>query len=126
VSEPPAKGYAPYVAGWKRRFAERSEAMRRRAEEARSAAERCARLLAERHGARRVWLFGSTLAPETFHERSDIDLAAEGVHDWMGALLDCDAVAPGFDVTLVPIESAHEALRATVLEDGILLYGAPA
>jgi len=71
--------YASSIDGWKRRHAERAARCRARAAEARAAAERCARLLASKHGARRVWLFGSTLTPEHFHERSDVDLATEGV-----------------------------------------------
>lgn len=118
--------YASYIEGWKRRFRERDAARRERAARARDAAEACARILAEKHGARRVWLYGSTLRPEIFDERSDIDLAVEGVADTIQARLDCEDAARGFEFSILPIESAFETFKQVILEEGVLLHDAPA
>jgi predicted nucleotidyltransferase len=119
-----AQEFASYIRGWKARWRERAEARRARASAARTSAERCAAALAQKHGARRVWLYGSTLFPESFHERSDIDLAAEGLDDWLRAGLTCESLAKGFEVSLVPLEDAHEGLRTWILAEGVLLYDA--
>ena len=60
-----------------RRAAAAAEAVVR-AREARAAAEAAARRIGERLGVRRVVLFGS-LVRGRFHDRSDIDLAIEGL-----------------------------------------------
>ncbi len=128
MTDAPDRGkYASYIEGWKRRYAERAQARLRRAAEARAAAERCARMLAEKYGARRVWLYGSTLTPEHFDERSDIDLAAEGLGSaWLRAGIDCEPLAPGIEVSLLPIEMAHDLMRKTIFEEGVLLHDASA
>lgn len=124
VSPADLERYAPYIAGWKRKWARIVEERLDRARRAREAAVRCAAMLAEKHGAKRVWLFGSTLTPERFDERSDIDLAVEGVKEIFGAWADCDRAAPGFEVDFVPMEDiVNPRLRETILERGELLHG---
>ncbi len=124
VSSDDLRRYAPYVEGWKLKWDRIAEERRRRTERAREAAASCAKVLAEKHGARRVWLFGSALVPDRFDERSDIDLAVEGVADILRAGADCDAEAPGFEVDLVAIEDvANPRLRETILSRGELLHG---
>jgi len=112
-----------YVLAWRRRRGERRARCRQRAEEARVAAARCARLLASRYGAARVWLYGSLTTPELFHERSDIDLAAEGLERWFEALAACEAEAPGFSISLVPLEDTVPTLRRRILREGEVLHG---
>lgn len=48
-------------------------------EEAYALARACARLLKERFGVRAVYLFGSVTGQTPWHDRSDIDLAVEGL-----------------------------------------------
>ena len=63
-----------YVAGWRRRLSVDKARRNIRAQEAASAAQKCAHLLYENYGVRKVYLFGSLNKPETFHDKSDIDL----------------------------------------------------
>jgi len=76
------------------------------------------RLLVDRHGARRVWLFGSLAVGQPTPE-SDIDLAVEGLPSsaYFHALADLMGVfhAP---VDLVRLEEAAESLRERVLLEG--------
>jgi len=71
--------YDEYKKHWKRR-AERARRRRQAlAAEARLEARRLGDLLVRQFGATRVYLFGSLTQDGAFHERSDIDLAAEGL-----------------------------------------------
>ncbi len=73
-------------------------------------------------GAKRVWIFGSILQPECFHEHSDVDIAVEGlpvkhiyaVEGKIEDILGTDA----FD--LVYMETAREYIK-----EKILRYGSP-
>jgi predicted nucleotidyltransferase len=75
-------------------------------------------LLVDRHGADRVWLFGSLVAGEPT-EHSDVDLAVEGLASsaYLRALADLMALFHG-PVDLVRIEEASESLRERVLSEG--------
>lgn len=108
-----------YINGWRRR---RDAQASRRAERRRMAfseAERLAPLLLEL-GARRVILFGSLAGPpDAFHERSDIDLATEGLPPELHvtAYLRLEA-ATTFAVDLVLLEQAPAELARSILADG--------
>ena len=118
-----------YREAWRRRWAE-EEARRARRQErawavARAAARllrAAARLLKERFGARRVRAFGSLPTP-WFRERSDIDLAVEGVPpERLGeAEAALAELAPDFRVDLVPLEALRDAPRLLrrIEEEGV-------
>ena len=115
---------APYVRAWQQRFAEAAQARERRAAAARAALPTLVRYLVERYGVRRVWVFGS-LVDGGFHERSDIDLAAEGLPPGAAlfrAAAELDDLAAPFTTDLVPLEEARPALRARIAARGQLLY----
>lgn len=81
-------------------------------------AEACARLLEERFGARRVVLFGSLAGRGVWHERSDIDLAVEGVapEEFLVAYSACrEMLSPGLELDLVPLERVYPELKARIL-----------
>jgi len=87
-----------------------------------SAVPALARLLVDR-GARRVWLFGS-LAWGRADERSDLDLAVEGLPaeallEALGALLTAAPCA----VDLVRMEEAPGALASRIRAEGRRLHG---
>lgn len=88
----------------------------------RAAAAELALLLAARFGVDRVWLFGSNAwgRPD---ERSDIDLAVEGLppQRFIEALAALMQVAPA-SVDLLRLEEAPAALRARILTHGELLH----
>lgn len=85
---------------------------------ARAVAERCAELLKSRFGAKQVILFGSVTGRGPWHERSDIDLAVEGMpaEDFFRAWVALDEVIPrGMQIDLVALEDASPELRARIL-----------
>ena len=75
-------------------------------------------LLVGRHGAGRVWLFGSLVAGQPTIE-SDVDLAVEGLPSsaYFSALADLMTLFHG-PVDLVRLEDAPESLRERVLSEG--------
>ncbi len=93
-------------------------------------AQMCARILVERYGARRVWLFGSLLPGHVLHRESDIDLAVEGLPSnqyfpalarlW-DVLADANCELP-FALDLVPLEDAQPSLVNFIHTEGKLLY----
>ena len=95
-----------------------SEVAEKRKEQALEAAEACIRLLKERFGARRVILFGSIAGQGAWHERSDIDLAVEGLAaaEFFPAYSACRDLLPrGLELDLVPLEDAYPEMRARIL-----------
>ena len=79
---------------------------------------RCAHLLQERFGAKRVIPFGSVVGHGTWHSGSDLDLAVEGVapeHFFRAWSTLRELLPPGLEVDLVDLEHAGEALRARIL-----------
>jgi predicted nucleotidyltransferase len=79
---------------------------------------RCAHILQERFGAKRVIPFGSVVGHGTWHAGSDLDLAVEGVapEHFFRAWSTLHALLPaGLEVDLVDLEQAGEALRARIL-----------
>lgn len=93
---------------------ERSRAIRERLPEAK-------RLLIERHGARRVVLFGS-LARGAMTEHSDVDLAVEGLRSsaYFTAIADLTGLLDS-PVDLVELETAPASLHARLALEGIEL-----
>ncbi len=95
-----------------------TRAAEKRKEQALEAAEACIRLLKERFGARRVILFGSIARQGTWHGRSDIDLAVEGLApaEFFPAYSACRDLLPrGLELDLVPLGSAYPEMRARIL-----------
>lgn len=81
-------------------------------------ATRCADLLQERFGAKRVIPFGSVAGYGNWHPGSDLDLAVEGLapeqffRAWSTLH---ELLPPGLDVDLVDLEQASQALQARIL-----------
>jgi predicted nucleotidyltransferase len=73
------RDFSEYVDAWRIRLARRELERRIRVQQLREVAQACARRLVQDFGAREVYLFGSLLDEELAHERSDIDLAVEGL-----------------------------------------------
>ena len=114
-----------YITGWNKRFEADKERRNRRFCEATAAADKCAHLLYEKYGVRRVYLIGSLTDPEVFHDKSDIDLVVEGLpaHLYFKALAELWRELPaGLELDLIPFEDADSELRKRVLEEGVELY----
>ncbi len=89
-----------------------------RREQAVKPAEACCHLLKQRFGARRVIVFGSLAGQGRWHERSDIDLAVEGVvtEELLAAYSACrDLLPPGLELDLIPLEQAYPEVKARIL-----------
>ena len=114
---------AKYRLAWQKRETERRQALVERGARARQAASSAAHILRERFGARRVRLFGSLLYPETFHKRSDIDLAAEGIEPrWvLKAWCAISAAAPEFVFDLVTPDECRQVIWDSVELEGVEL-----
>ncbi len=109
------------VAFLKRREAERRARTDARAKVLRERLPAAKALLTERYGARRVILFGS-LARGTLSERSDVDLAVEGLHPsaYFTAIADLTGLLDT-PVDLVELETASDSMRARLDLEGIEL-----
>jgi len=113
---------AEYKRHWRAR-AEREAACRRElATRARSEARRVAQVLVHEFGANRVYLFGSLVQDGRFHERSDVDLAVEGIAPerffkvWAAATSHA-----GVPIELVDLDEVGEPMRTLILQYGELL-----
>jgi len=108
------------IANWRRRQAESRQRALARATRLRACLPEALRIL-QSHGARRVVLFGS-LARGDVTERSDVDLAAEGVRsaEYFTALASLNGL---FDcpVDLVELETAGASLAARIAFEGVPL-----
>ncbi len=114
-----------YGTAWKKRIKEDEEKRLGLFREAGDAAARAARILVDEFDAKRVYLFGSLLTSEDFTERSDIDLAVEGLRDelYFKALNRVwDVLPEGMELDLVPIEDADEYVKAKIFSTGAILY----
>ena len=80
-------------------------------------------ILRRKYGATRIILVGSCANPEQFDFHSDIDLAVQGIapDQFFKAAGEMLLSAEGFDVDLVPIESANARMLAAV-KSGEVLY----
>lgn len=110
------------VRAWARNVEDaRARAASARVRAARAALPALTKCLADEFGATSITLFGSLAAGEA-HERSDIDLAVEGLasEDYFRALASLLEVAP-CPVDLVCLEDAPESLRALVRDEGEVL-----
>jgi len=114
-----------YIIGWDKRLKTDKKHMEERRQKAYFAAQRCARLLYQKYGVDKVYLFGSLAKAETFHQKSDIDLAVEGLPSqfYFKALAEIWHELPsGMELDLIPLEDADAEFYKKVLEEGILLH----
>lgn len=112
---------AGYAEAWRRRFEQKEAESRAAAEAARKSPGKAVDIL-RGHGATKVVLFGS-LCSGSFHPRSDIDLAVEGIPRlaWTRAFADV-MMALDHPVDLKPIEEVEPSFREAILRRGDVLY----
>lgn len=89
----------------------------------RPVAREAAALLRSRYGATQVLAFGSLAEGRHFSERSDIDLAAEGLRpsDHFAALGRLLTLSPNFELDLVDLGACPPGFRAVILAEGVPL-----
>jgi uncharacterized protein len=82
-------------------------------------ARQAAEILKTEFGASRVVLYGSTLHPELFHLRSDVDLAAWDVQHYFKAFARVLDLDPEIEVNLAPVEDVRPGLRSVIEREGV-------
>ena len=112
---------AEYRFTWQKREDERRQALLERQKRAHQAARSAAVILREQFGAIRVRLFGSLLFPNTFQQRSDIDLAAEGIDpsQVLKGWCEISAAAPEFIFDLVTPDECRPEIWISIEIEGI-------
>ena len=116
--------FQDYVMAWRERLAQQAGQQRVRAQDLQQIARACARLLIQDFGARKVYLFGSLLDEERVHDRTDIDLAVEGLDGklYFKALSEIWKLLPAeVELDLVRLERAWPALAERVTREGKVL-----
>jgi len=119
--------FGEYVKAWRERLAKQQGEQRMRAQELRQVARTCARRLVQDFGASKVYLFGSLVEEKVIHDRSDIDLAVEGLEGrlYFKALRELWRLLPeGGELDLVLLEQAWPDLAGRVTTEGVLLDAA--
>jgi uncharacterized protein len=112
-----------YQAAARQRRQLKEEGLELRRQRAWEVAQQASQILKEQFEAHRVAVFGSTLSPGRFHQRSDVDLAVWGLDEKayyraVARLLSLDAMIP---VDLVEAELASPALLAIIEKEGVAL-----
>ncbi|SMP63981.1 Predicted nucleotidyltransferase [Desulfonatronum zhilinae] len=76
--------------------------------------------LRKRFHAQKIWVFGSLLQDDLFHDHSDVDLAAWGVRqeDILKAVAEVTSLDSDISVDLVVFEDASDSLRRTIQAEG--------
>ncbi len=115
-----AEAMAAYRRTARLRAAADTERRRQRLEHGRKVARQAAALLRQRFHVEKVVVFGSLLRPEHFGERSDVDLALQGLadQDFLSAVAAVTSLDPEIIVDLVAIEQASPALRQHIEQEG--------
>ena len=114
---------AVYRATARRQAQQEEEALSQRLELARETAQKAADLLREQFSAKNVTLFGSVARGQGFHQRSDIDLAVDGIahQDFWRAWSALDRIGTDFEFDLVDVETASMDLIDQIRQEGIEL-----
>ena len=109
-----------FLTQWKERQRQQRRRFRALAEATRDDLDKIVAVLVERYGVRRVILFGS-LSKGRFTDRSDIDLAVEGLAraDFYAALAAVNRVTARW-VDLKPLEDLDPFFRERVLRGEVL------
>ena len=121
------QAFGEYVKAWRGRLAKQTSEQRMQAQHLREVAQCCAERLVQDFGASRVYLFGSLLEDDVVHDRSDIDLAVEGLDGrlYFKALRVVWSLLPaGVELDLVLLESSWPGLAERVKTEGVLLDAA--
>lgn len=110
-----------YIKSWKQRCTNKKREILLLRTKACNEAKKLADVLYTRYSATHVYLFGS-LREKKFNERSDIDLAVEGLagtsfFEATGELLSKSS----FPVNLIPLEDCQEKFRQKIKNTGELL-----
>jgi predicted nucleotidyltransferase len=107
-----------------RKAARRARELDGRLGEARRDFQKIVRHLAETYRPVRIHQWGSLIDGAHFSERSDIDIAVEGISSaevFFAMLRDAEGMT-GFPVDLVQMETIHSAFAESIRERGRIVY----
>jgi len=117
-----SESFAQYLPHIRRRWEQEQAGWQARRVRAWESARRAAEVLRTRFGATRVIAFGSLIDSGMFHERSDIDLAVQGIPpDKFFQAVAAALGASEFEVDLVDLDVCPAQMRDKVLGEGVLL-----
>lgn len=117
--------YDNYIDYWKQHIHDNDQS-EETLRELKRLAKKCAKILVEKYGAKRVYLIGSVAREMGVHEDSDIDLVVEGLANehYLKAFGElCFDVLNGVELNLIPLEDAFETIKQELREEGVYLYG---
>jgi predicted nucleotidyltransferase len=116
----PTVTYASYVAHARQSTASREQVGADRLDRAWQHAHVVADYLRRRYAPSCIIAFGSLVHPELFDDRSDLDLAVEGIAwpDYLRAWNEVDALSREFEVDLIDIETVSDLMRRRIQEEG--------
>ena len=108
----------------RRRAAARSRRVQRRLVQARKDFERIVQHIAETYKPLRIYQWGSLVDSDHFSERSDIDIALEGITDaetFFSILADAERLTE-LPVDVVQMETIHPAYAESIRARGRIVY----
>lgn len=116
-------GYEAYVKAWRARLDKRRTLIEQQRQRHLTLAKRIANELRTQLGVRRVYVFGSLADGVGYDERSDIDLAVEGIPvDQQSVAWDiAESICLDTGLDFVFLEEASVELRRRVMERGVEL-----
>ncbi|NIR51489.1 nucleotidyltransferase domain-containing protein [candidate division KSB1 bacterium] len=112
--------YQPYIDRLKKEKEKEKKLRANRRRRALEVAKELSTLLKNEFGAKKVYLFGSSLSNDTFYLHSDIDLGVEGIapEKYLRALYEVNALHHGFKVDLIDLETCDDYLKRRILTKG--------
>ena len=122
MSEKESREFATYLPHIRRRRLEEQAGWKQRRTKGWEKALRAAAVL-RGHGALRVVAFGSLVRTGRYDDRSDIDLAEEGIaaDEFWRAFAEASRVAEDFELDVVDLACCEIALRNVILQEGVPL-----
>lgn len=114
--------YQPYIDRLKREKEKERRLREERRFRALHAAKRMSSLLKGDFGAKKIYLFGSSLEEGYFYFHSDIDLGVKGIppRKFLRACYEVNALDHGFKVDLIELETCDDFLKGRILSGQML------
>lgn len=113
--------WKPYIETLRQRDRAEKERVQRRYERAWQLAREAAEVLRRDFGATRVVVFGSLLRPSMFGARSDVDIAAWGIHpqDTLRAMSAVAYLDEEIEVNLVDVNTCKPSILQVIESEGV-------
>jgi len=117
------KEWLDYKQGFEKRNREKKEKLKRKFNLYLSYVEKVASMLYQDYKVKRVFLIGSLLDFNWFHQHSDIDIAVEGLNpsEYFQACLRIEKITDGEPFHLIDMKDISDEFKAKIMEKGKLL-----